>query len=86
MLYIKKEIIIRTLNEAKYMIKTEETIRQIALIFNVSKSTVHKDLQERLKYIDENIYNKITIIIKKHLEIRHIKGGESTKLKYKLKH
>ena len=47
-----KKIVERVLQESDHMIKTKQTIRQIAKIFNVSKSTVHKDLQERLIQID----------------------------------
>lgn len=72
----------RVLTEAKYMIKTKETIRQIAKQFDVSKSTVHKDLKERLKKIDIKLYQDVQKIIKYHTDIRHIKGGESTKKKY----
>ena len=79
---MKKIIEQRVLSEAKYMIKTNETIRQIAKKHNVSKSTVHKDLKERLKKCDINLYEKVKKILKKHKEIRHIKGGESTKKKY----
>ncbi|MEG0266893.1 MAG: sporulation transcriptional regulator SpoIIID, partial [Bacilli bacterium] len=60
-----------------------ETVREIALKFNVSKSTVHKDLVERLKKIDKKKYAKVKCIMDYHLKIRHIKGGEATKLKYK---
>ena len=64
------------------MIETNETIREIAKKFKVSKSTVHKDLNDRLKRIDLMIYEEIKMIIKNHTETRHIKGGESTKKKY----
>ena len=77
-----KNIKKRVISEAKYMIDTDKTIREIAKEYKVSKSTVHKDMKERLKNIDENLYQKIKEIIKKHIEIRHIKGGESTKKKY----
>ena len=73
----------RVIEEANYMLQTKETLRQIAKIFNVSKSTVHKDLHERLFSIDYDLYNKIKSILKYHLDIRHIRGGESTKKKYK---
>lgn len=73
----------RVIEEAKYMINTKETIREIARIFNVSKSTVHKDLHERLLHIDYKLYEEIDAILKYHLDIRHIRGGESTKKKYK---
>ena len=73
--YIKK----RVLEESIYIINTEDTIREIAKKFNVSKSTVHKDLQERLYQIDINKYNIIKKIMNEHIETRHIKGGESTR-------
>ena len=72
----------RVIDEAEYIIKTNETIRQTAKIFNVSKSTVHKDLQERLIKIDKKLSEEIKEILKYHIEIRHIRGGESTKKKY----
>ena len=76
----------RVLAEANYMINTEKTIRNIAKMFNVSKSTVHKDLKDRLKIINLNQYKEVQKIIKKHTDTRHIKGGESTKKKYLKKH
>jgi putative DeoR family transcriptional regulator (stage III sporulation protein D) len=72
----------RVLLEAEYMLKTKETIRELSKIFKVSKSTVHKDLHERLVKIDKDLSKKIDKILKKHIEIRHIRGGESTKRKY----
>ena len=64
------------------MINSEKTIREIAKKFKVSKSTVHKDLHERLKDVDYEKYKKIDSILKYHKEVRHIRGGESTKLRY----
>ena len=72
----------RILEEAKYMITTKETIREIAKKFNVSKSTVHKDIQERLLKLDKNLSEEVKNILQYHIEIRHIRGGESTKKKY----
>lgn len=80
---MKKEIIERTLAEASYIIETEQTVREISKEFNVSKSTVHKDLSERLKKIDKDKFSSVARVLKKHMDIRHIKGGESTKNKYK---
>lgn len=76
-------IIKRVIDEASFMLDTNMTIREIAKIFNVSKSTVHKDLHERLIDIDNNLFNKVDNILKYHIDIRHIRGGESTKKKYK---
>ena len=72
----------RVLEEATYMVETEKTVREIASKFGVSKSTVHKDLHERLKYSDKDLYDKVDQILKYHIDIRHIRGGESTKNKY----
>lgn len=77
-----KVIITRVLEEANYIIKTNYTLRQIAKEFNVSKSTVHKDLKERLKLIDLSLHKEVKNILKNHKDTRHIKGGESTKKKY----
>lgn len=72
----------RVLSEAQVIMKTGYTIREIAKIFHVSKSTVHKDLHERLLKIDKNKYKDVDNILKFHTDIRHIRGGESTKRKY----
>ena len=74
-----KEIIKRVIDEADYMILTNKTIREVDKKFYVSKSTVHKDLQERLLLIDIKRYNNVKEILKNHIEIRHINGGEKTK-------
>ena len=73
----------RVLDEANYMLDTKKTIREIATIFNVSKSTVHKDLHERLRDINFDLFEQIDSILKYHIDVRHIRGGESTKKKYK---
>ena len=75
-------ILKRVLDVAYYIIKTKKTIREIADVFSVSKSTVHKDLHERLLEIDPILYNEVDSILKYHIDIRHIRGGESTKKKY----
>lgn len=74
-----KIIIKRVNNIADYIIDTKDTIRNTAKIFKVSKSTVHKDIQERLYEINIDKYNKIKTIMNEHIETRHIKGGESTR-------
>lgn len=79
---MNKAIIKRVIDEANYIIKTESTVREMSKIFNVSKSTVHKDLHERLIDINSELYLKVEKILKYHTDIRHIRGGESTKEKY----
>lgn len=77
-----KNISVRVISEADYIIETGKTVRELAQIFKVSKSTVHKDLHERLLKIDKNRYDKVDEILKYHINIRHLRGGESTKKKY----
>ena len=76
-------ILKRVLDETKYILDTKETVRHIAIIFNVSKSTVHKDLHERLKTINMELFEQVDEILKYHIDVRHIRGGQSTKKKYK---
>ncbi len=77
--YIKNRIEL----EVHYIIEDNLTIREIANILKLSKSTVHKDLTDRLKQIDQEDYKEVKKILQQHNEIKHIKGGNSTKLKYK---
>ena len=79
---MKNNIKQRVLNESYHIIKTNDTIREIAKTYNISKSTVHKDLKERLKLIDIDLYKEVQKIIKLHISTRHLKGGEATKKKY----
>ena len=76
---MNKYIIKRVLEVTDYILDTKETIRATAKMFKISKSTVHKDLQERLSQIDTHRYNMIKKIMNEHTETRHIKGGESTR-------
>ena len=76
------KIYARVLEETDYIIKTNDTIREVAKKFNVSKSTVHKDLHERLGKISKKKFFQVEQILKYHIDIRHIRGGESTRKKY----
>ena len=73
----------RVLKETNYILETNTTVREVATEFNVSKSTVHKDLQERLKNLNPELFIKVHDLMQKHINERHIRGGESTKNKYK---
>ncbi|QSO51097.1 sporulation transcriptional regulator SpoIIID [Alicyclobacillus curvatus] len=76
--YIKE----RTLKIGEYIVETRNTVRTIANEFGVSKSTVHKDLTERLPEINPDLANRVKEILEYHKSIRHLRGGEATKLKY----
>jgi len=79
---VNANIVKRVEEEAYYIINTGNTIREIAKKFNISKSTVHKDLHERLFEINKDLFEEVDNILKYHINIRHIRGGESTKKKY----
>ncbi|MCM8710512.1 sporulation transcriptional regulator SpoIIID [Clostridium sp. SYSU_GA19001] len=79
---MKKYMEQRILEEAAYIIKTKDTIRATAKKFKVSKTTVHKDMAERLKYVNPLMEQVIKKILHKNLEEKHIRGGEATKRKY----
>lgn len=72
----------RVLKEGEYIIATNSTVRAAALSFNISKSTVHKDVTERLKTIDKELYERVREVLNKNLSERHIRGGMATKKKY----
>lgn len=76
--YIKE----RTIKIGKYIVETRKTVRMIAKEFGVSKSTVHKDLTERLPKINQDLASEVKKILEYHKAIRHLRGGEATKQKY----
>lgn len=72
----------RVLEAAKYIIDTKATVRKTARIFGVSKSTIHKDMAERLPKINPQISEKVQSVLSYNKEMRAARGGESTRLKY----
>ena len=79
---MEKRVKERIYKEAYYILKTKKTLRELAKVFNLSKSTIHKDLKDRLKTVDLSLYKEVQIIFQNHIKTRHIKGGEATKKKY----
>lgn len=72
----------RTLQIAEYIVMHKATIRQAARVFDVSKSTAHKDVSERLPYMNRSLYQEVRKILEKNKAERHIRGGLATKAKY----
>lgn len=68
---------------AEYIVATGCTVRACSAHFGISKSTVHKDVSERLKYIDEDLYERARSVLDVNLSERHIRGGIATQKKYK---
>lgn len=72
----------RVVKEAEYILQTGATVRACANKFGISKSTVHKDVAERLKEVDGVLYKKVRKVLEKNLSERHIRGGMATRNKY----
>ncbi len=72
----------RVLKCAEYIVETGCTVRACSAHFSISKSTVHKDVSERLRYIDEGLYEEVRSVLDRNLNERHIRGGMATKEKY----
>ena len=82
---MKDYIAKRTLDVAIYMVETNGTIRGAAKKFGVSKSTIHKDISERLKMISPTVYMQVKKLLETNKSERHIRGGNATKIKYMYK-
>lgn len=78
----KKEIEERAINLAQYIIDSKDTVRGAAKKFCISKSTVHKDVTERLMQINPLLAKEVRGILNENKAERHIRGGMATKLKY----
>lgn len=73
----------RTLDEANYIIDHNSTLRATAKVFGVSKSTVHKDVTERLPYLNDLLSMKVERVLDNNMKERHIRGGQSTKNRWR---
>ena len=72
----------RAIVVAKYLLEKNTTVRQTAKTFGVSKSTIHKDVTERLEEINPTLAKEVKMVLEKNKSERHIRGGMATKLKY----
>lgn len=77
--YIQK----RALEICAYILETQATVRKAATIFQVSKSTVHKDMTERLPSLDKKLAQQVKAVLEFNKAERHLRGGEATRKKYK---
>ena len=77
---------LRAIEVGKYIIDSKATVRKTATKFGVSKSTVHKDLTERLPQIDLHLADEVRDILDINKSERHIRGGMATRQKYLLLH
>ena len=72
----------RVMDISNYIIESSATVRQTASVFGVSKSTVHKDVTERLPLLNDVVAAKVRHILDNNKAERHLRGGEATKRKY----
>lgn len=79
---MKDYIAQRAVDLAHYIIENNSTVRKTASVFNVSKSTVHKDVHERLKTLNPALYREAQRVLEVNKAERHLRGGMATKAKY----
>ena len=84
--FMKDYIEERAVEIAYYIIENNATVRQTAKKFGVSKSTVHKDVTDRLGYINRSLANRTRRVLEQNKSERHIRGGLATKQKYLHQH
>lgn len=79
---MKDYIVERVFDVANYVLKNGCTIREVAKVFCVSKSTAHKDLNERLPELDFALFEKVSAILQENWNERYLRGGFATKQKF----
>ncbi len=67
---------------ALYLIENQSTVRDTANRFGISKSTVHKDVREKLPKVNPELFQEVDTLLQKNKSERHLRGGEATKRKY----
>lgn len=72
----------RTIELARYIAEQRATVRSAAAKFHISKSTVHKDITERLERINPDLAREVSRVLMQNKSERHIRGGMATKKKY----
>ena len=80
---MREDISQRAIDLALYIVENGATVRDAAGHFGVSKSTVHKDLSQRLRSIDPPLYSQARAVLDKNKAERHLRGGEATRKKYR---
>lgn len=79
---MKDHIWKRVVEVSRYITRTKATVRDAARVFGVSKSTVHKDVTERLPKINRELAQRVKQVLEFNKSERHLRGGEATRKKY----
>ena len=80
---MREEVQDRAVILGEYILDTGATVRATAKVFKISKSTVHKDVTERLRQDNPQLYKQVKTVLEKNKQERHIRGGLATRRKYK---
>ena len=85
-MFVKEYIEERAVEVANYIIKSNATVRQTAKQFGISKSTVHKDITDRVEHINPQLARRVRSVLEINKAQRHIRGGMATREKYLHQH
>ncbi len=77
-----ESIIRRCVSVAQYMLEKQSTVRQAAAKFGLSKSSVHKDMCQRLPHINARLAREVAALLEYNKAVRHLRGGEATRRRY----
>ena len=80
---MRSDVDSRAIVLGEFIIENNATVRAAAKVFKISKSTVHKDVTERLKRHDPELFKEVKVVLERNKEERHIRGGLATRRKYK---
>ena len=80
---MREDVRKRVLRAAEHILETGETVRACAARFGVSKTTVHKDLRERLPRLDAKLGVRVDEVLRRNLRERHLRGGDATREKFR---
>ena len=79
---MRDEVRLRVMQAAEHILETGATVRACAEKFGVSKTTIHKDMRDRLPRMDEELCAQVDAVLKKNLRERHLRGGDATRQKF----
>ena len=80
---VREEVRLRVMQVAEHILETGATVRACAAKFGVSKTTIHKDMRDRLPKVDAELSAQVDAVLKKNLSERHLRGGDATRQKFR---
>ena len=81
---MRQDIRERCVRIGQYIMRTGDTVRGAAREFGMSKSSVHKDVHDRLRHVHPGLYEDVKSVLSYHHAVRHLRGGAATKMRWKL--